>query len=153
MTRVPGIGDYIREQRKLAELSLRQLAATAGVSNPYLSQIERGSRKPSAEILRQLATALQISAESLYIRAGILEDKQGDVEVRSAILADESITDRQRQVLLDIYEAFQKENEVLASVTATRDAGKGHKRSHTSVTALPTSRVTTADPLSDNQAK
>jgi len=75
---VGGLGEYIREQRKLAEMSLRQLAANAEISNPYLSQIERGMRKPSAEILSQIAKGLRISAETLYVRAGILEDIRGD---------------------------------------------------------------------------
>lgn len=107
---VEELGEYIREQRKLAEMSLRQLAASAEVSNPYLSQIERGMRKPSAEILSQIAKGLRISAETLYVRAGILEDVRGDVSVTAALLADQSITDRQRQVLQEIYAAFQKEN-------------------------------------------
>gem|GEM_PF-1254495 len=117
MTRIDvgSLGEYIREQRKLAQLSLRQLAANAGVSNPYLSQIERGARNPSAEILGQLAKALSISAETLYIRAGILEDRGGDVLVTTAIMADVTITDRQRRVLLEVYGAFQSENVVSAS--------------------------------------
>ncbi len=104
------LGEYIREQRKLAEMSLRQLAANAEVSNPYLSQIERGMRKPSAEILSQIAKGLRISAETLYVRAGILEDVRGDGTVTAALLADQSLTDRQRQVLQEIYEAFRNEN-------------------------------------------
>jgi transcriptional regulator with XRE-family HTH domain len=107
---VGGLGGYIREQRGLAQLSLRQVAATAGVSNPYLSQIERGLRKPSAEILREIAKALRISVESLYVRAGILEDRGGDVAVTTSLMSDETISDRQRRVLLDIYAAFQTEN-------------------------------------------
>ncbi len=107
---VEELGEYIREQRKLAEMSLRQLAASAEVSNPYLSQIERGMRKPSAEILSQIAKGLRISAETLYVRAGILDDVRGDATVTAALLADQSITDRQRQVLQEIYAAFQKEN-------------------------------------------
>ncbi|MQA83764.1 MAG: helix-turn-helix domain-containing protein [Streptosporangiales bacterium] len=105
------IGEYIREQRQQAKISLRQLAESAGVSNPYLSQIERGLRKPSAEILQQIAKGLRISAEALYVQAGILEDRPNDTEVPTAILADASISERQKQVLLDIYESFRKENE------------------------------------------
>jgi transcriptional regulator with XRE-family HTH domain len=105
------LGDYLREQRRQAQLSLRQLADAAGVSNPYLSQIERGLRKPSAEILQQLAKALRISAETLYVQAGILDERDRDeVETRAAILADPSINERQKQVLLQIYESFRKEN-------------------------------------------
>ena len=105
------LGDYLREQRQSAKLSLRQLSELAGVSNPYLSQIERGLKKPSAEILQQLARGLRISAESLYVRAGILEEQadHGDapvVDVRAAVLADRRLTDRQRSVLLDVYESF-----------------------------------------------
>lgn len=104
------VGEYIREQRAAAKLSLRQLAQAADVSNPYLSQVERGLRKPSAEILAQIAKALEISAESLYIRAGILEPRQGDSSVTEALASDPTLTDRQRQSLLEIYAAFQSEN-------------------------------------------
>jgi transcriptional regulator with XRE-family HTH domain len=105
------IGDFIREQREQAQVSLRQLARLAGVSNPYLSQIERGLRKPSADILQQIAKGLRISAEQLYIRAGILESRAGNAELVAAILADEDLGERQKQVLLDIYESFRRENE------------------------------------------
>jgi transcriptional regulator with XRE-family HTH domain len=106
---VSSLGEYIREQRNAAQISLRQLARTAGVSNPYLSQVERGLRKPSAEILTQIAGALRISAETLYIRAGLLEEP-GSERVRDAILQDSSLTERQRRALLEIYSAFQVEN-------------------------------------------
>jgi transcriptional regulator with XRE-family HTH domain len=104
------VGDYIREQRNAAQVSLRQLARLAGVSNPYLSQIERGLRKPSAEILQQIAKALRISAETLYLRAGILEDRGGNPDLVGAILSDEHLTERQKNVLLEIYESFTREN-------------------------------------------
>ncbi|MFC7928978.1 helix-turn-helix domain-containing protein [Streptomyces cinereoruber] len=105
------LGDYLREQRRTAQLSLRQLAEAAGVSNPYLSQIERGLRKPSAEVLQQVAKALRISAETLYVRAGILDEKEREeLETRAVILADPSINERQKQVLLQIYDSFRKEN-------------------------------------------
>ncbi|MCZ7459479.1 MULTISPECIES: helix-turn-helix domain-containing protein [Streptomyces] len=108
---VGSLGDYLREQRRNAQLSLRQLADAAGVSNPYLSQIERGLRKPSAEVLQQVAKALRISAETLYVRAGILDERERDeLETRAVILADPSINERQKQVLLQIYESFRKEN-------------------------------------------
>ncbi|MER5548810.1 helix-turn-helix domain-containing protein [Streptomyces sp. NPDC001118] len=109
---VGNLGDYLREQRRNAQLSLRQLADAAGVSNPYLSQIERGLRKPSAEVLQQVAKALRISAETLYVRAGILdaERDRDEVETRAVILADPSLNERQKQVLLQIYESFRKEN-------------------------------------------
>jgi len=104
------IGEFIREQREQAQVSLRQLARLAGVSNPYLSQIERGLRKPSADILQQIAKGLRISAEQLYVRAGILEARLGDPEVVAAILADHRLAERQKQVLVDIYESFRREN-------------------------------------------
>jgi transcriptional regulator with XRE-family HTH domain len=105
------LGDYLKEQRLAARLSLRQLADQVGVSNPYLSQIERGLRKPSAEVLQQLAKALRVSAETLYVRAGILN--LDDSEVRSvelAILADTGLTERQKQSLLDVYASFRAAN-------------------------------------------
>jgi transcriptional regulator with XRE-family HTH domain len=103
------IGEFIREQREQAQVSLRQLARLAGVSNPYLSQIERGLRKPSAEILQQIAKGLAISAEQLYVRAGILESRHGDPEVAAAILADPVLTERHKHVLIEIYESFRRE--------------------------------------------
>lgn len=110
-SRVGSIGEYIREQRQRAKVSLRQLAEVTGVSNPYLSQIERGLRKPSAEILQQIAKGLRISAEALYVQAGILEEREADTDVEAAIRADLILTERQKQVLLDIYTSFRKENE------------------------------------------
>ncbi len=112
---VNSIGEYIREQREQAKISLRQLSQAAGVSNPYLSQIERGLRNPSAEILQQIAKGLRISAEALYVQAGILEDKPADSGVRSALLADPSLSERQKQVLIEIYESFRKEGGVAAA--------------------------------------
>jgi transcriptional regulator with XRE-family HTH domain len=106
---VGSIGEYIRQQREQAKISLRQLSSAAGVSNPYLSQIERGLRRPSAEILQQIAKGLRISAEALYVQAGILEDRRPDSGVRAAVLADPELTERQKQVLLDIYESFRRE--------------------------------------------
>ena len=111
---VKSIGDYIREQREQARISMRQLAQAAGVSNPYLSQIERGLRKPSADILQQIAKGLRISAEALYVQAGILEDRPADSGVRTALLADPDLSERQKQVLVEIYESFRKENAVAA---------------------------------------
>jgi transcriptional regulator with XRE-family HTH domain len=113
-----GLGEYLKEQRNSAQLSIRQLAAAAGVSNPYLSQIERGIRKPSAGVLQQIAKALRISAEQLYVQAGLLEDGDspqrdgGGHEVAMAVLADPTLTERQKRVLLDIHASFRKENAV-----------------------------------------
>lgn len=122
---VGNLGEYLREQRRTAQLSLRQLADAAGVSNPYLSQIERGLRKPSAEVLQQVAKALRISAETLYVRAGILdaERDRDEVETRAVILADPTLTEQQKQALLQIYESFRKENgfEVVAVRAAESD--------------------------------
>jgi transcriptional regulator with XRE-family HTH domain len=118
------LGEYLREQRHSARLSLRQLAEVAGVSNPYLSQIERGLKKPSAEILQQLAKGLRISAESLYVRAGILEEQdERQVETKSAILTDPLLAERQKRVLLDIYDAFCAENLRATAAAAASDAG------------------------------
>ena len=103
------IGEYIREQRNSAKISLRELAKQAGVSNPYLSQIERGLRKPSAEILQQIAKGLRISAEVLYVEAGILQQREGGA-LADAIVAATELTERQKQVLLDVYESFRREN-------------------------------------------
>lgn len=103
------LGDFIREQRRSSRLSLRKLSDLAGISNPYLSQIERGLRKPSAEILQAIAKALRISAETLYVRAGIL-DEERDQDLVAEILKDTTITERQKQVLIDIYRSFTEEN-------------------------------------------
>ncbi|ETK33048.1 helix-turn-helix domain-containing protein [Microbispora sp. ATCC PTA-5024] len=110
LPKVGSLGEYIRQQRQQAKISLRQLAAQAGVSNPYLSQVERGLRKPSAEILNQIAKGLHISAQALYVQAGLIEDRQPDSDVLTAIRADVTLTGRQRQVLIDIYESFRREN-------------------------------------------
>jgi transcriptional regulator with XRE-family HTH domain len=108
---VENLGDYLREQRLAARLSLRQLAEQTGVSNPYLSQIERGLRRPSAEVLQQLAKALRVSAEALYVRAGILDLEDGEARsVELAILADSGLTERQKQSLLDVYQSFRAAN-------------------------------------------
>ncbi len=105
-----GLGDYLREQRQSARLSLRQLSELAGVSNPYLSQIERGLKRPSAEILQQLAKGLEVSAETLYVKAGILDEHHVPPapasDVRRAVAADPDLTQRQKAALLDVYESF-----------------------------------------------
>jgi len=134
---VNSIGEYIREQREQAKISLRQLSQAAGVSNPYLSQIERGLRKPSAEILQQIAKGLRISAEALYVQAGILEDRPADSGVRSALLADPTLSERQKQVLIEIYESFRKEGGAAADSPVTGEA---------TVSVLPRA-VTAADPV------
>ncbi|MBE1533431.1 helix-turn-helix domain-containing protein [Actinomadura algeriensis] len=120
-SKVGSIGEYIREQRTRAKISLRQLADVSGISNPYLSQIERGLRKPSAEILQQIAKGLRISAEALYVQAGILEDREADTDVQAAVRADLLLTERQKQVLMDIYASFLKENEATGVLDDLRD--------------------------------
>jgi transcriptional regulator with XRE-family HTH domain len=108
--RAHDLGAFIREQRNGARLSLRRLSDLAGISNPYLSQIERGLRKPSAEILQQIAKALRISAETLYVQAGILEDRDGDHDLPGEILRDPFITEDQKQTLIKVYLSFRHEN-------------------------------------------
>ena len=114
------IGGFIRAQREAAQVSVRQLAEKAGVSNPYLSQIERGLRRPSAEVLNQIAKALRVSAEVLYVRAGILGRSDAS-PVRDAIIADTFITERQKQVLLDVYSSFVQQNAEAQSDEAASD--------------------------------
>ncbi|MCW2886800.1 MAG: hypothetical protein QOE54_2192 [Streptosporangiaceae bacterium] len=123
-SKVGSIGEYIREQRTRAKISVRQLAEATGVSNPYLSQIERGLRKPSAEILQQIAKGLRISAEVLYVQAGILEEREADTDVKAAIRADLVLTERQKQVLLDIYASFGRENEAATNGQVHETSGK-----------------------------
>ncbi len=111
--RLHDLGGFIRDQRRNARLSLRKLSELAGISNPYLSQIERGLRKPSAEILQAIARGLRISAETLYVRAGILDERSGEAvepDLVTAIVRDPTINDRQRQALMEIYRSFQAEN-------------------------------------------
>ncbi len=122
MVNVNSIGEYIREQREQARISMRQLAQAAGVSNPYLSQIERGLRKPSADILQQIAKGLRISAEALYVQAGILDDRLSDSGVRAALLADSDLSERQKQVLMEVYESFRRENAAAAEAARTAQA-------------------------------
>ena len=150
MSRIPlgplsgnNLGDYLREQRQSARLSLRQLSELAGVSNPYLSQIERGLKKPSAEILQQLAKGLEVSAESLYVRAGILDERHGDapathgapLDTRAVIGADPQLTDRQKAALVDIYDSF-------VGVEAKPAGKRSSSSTRTSKTSTTKSRTT-----------
>jgi transcriptional regulator with XRE-family HTH domain len=107
-TRLHDLGDFIRDQRRNARLSLRKLSELAGISNPYLSQIERGLRKPSAEILQGIARGLRISAETLYVRAGILDEEGDPPDLVAAVLRDPTLSERQKQVLVEIYRSFQQ---------------------------------------------
>ncbi len=114
------LGEFIREQRRASRLSLRKLSDLAGISNPYLSQIERGLRKPSAEILQAIAKALRISAETLYVRAGILDDER-DRDLVAEILKDGAINERQKQVLIDIYRSFIEQGEPGSKAATVKD--------------------------------
>lgn len=164
---IESLGDYLREQRQLARLSLRQLSDLAGVSNPYLSQIERGLKKPSAEILHELAKGLQISAESLYVKAGFLDERTVSEhrpwDVEAAVTADRDLTDRQKETLIDIYRSFVGDKPAeSASVpvkahTETRTSARAVKKSATTkapakkATAKKTAaRKTTTSPKSDS---
>ena len=134
------LGDYLRDQRRQAHLTLRQLAEQTGVSNPYLSQIERGLRKPSAEVLQQIAKALRISAEQLYVRAGIVSPDDGvGGSVELAILGDTGLTERQKQSLLDVYASFIALNAAEAAADpGTPSAGEEAPAPPTGAAADPT---------------
>ena len=135
------LGEFIASQRRAAELSLRQLAEQTGVSNPYLSQIERGLRRPSAEVLQQLSKALRVSAETLYVKAGILDpEDHPSTTVEAAVLSDLTITERQKRVLIDVYQSFVKENEKdgAASEPAPETAESASKTESTSKTSKKT---------------
>jgi transcriptional regulator with XRE-family HTH domain len=121
------LGEFIREQRSVARLSVRRLSDMAGISNPYLSQIERGLRRPSAEILQQIARALRISAETLYVRAGILDARDSERDLADSILAEPTLTEDQKQTLLRIYLSFRRENEAVA---APAEAGSSPSEEH-----------------------
>ena len=108
--RARALGEFIKEQRKVARLSLRKLSDMAEISNPYLSQIERGLRKPSADILQQLAKALRISAETLYVHAGILDERPEPPDLAHAINADHSLSESQKRALIQVLRSFQAEN-------------------------------------------
>ena len=112
--RASQVGEYIREQRSAARVSLRELARAAGVSNPYLSQVERGLRKPSAEILAAIARGLSISAESLYEQAGFLDRRSGTADTVAAIRADTALSERHKAVLLELYETYAREHAATA---------------------------------------
>lgn len=134
---LPNIGGFIRDLRRNAKISLRQLSEQAGVSNPYLSQIERGLRKPSAEVLQQLASALRVSTPAMYLRAGLLDDREGQ-GVLAAIAADPDLTMAQKQSLTQIYETFRRENARLAEATAAAGTAP--------VTTEPTTGPVTTEP-------
>jgi transcriptional regulator with XRE-family HTH domain len=119
------LGAFIREQRGTARLSLRRLSELAGISNPYLSQIERGLRRPSAEILQQIAKALRISAETLYVQAGILDPPDGSPDLARQILADPHLNEEQKQALVRIYLSFRREHDGPDAGDSAGAAGDG----------------------------
>ena len=121
-SRLRDLGEFIRDQRRNARLSLRKLSELAGISNPYLSQIERGLRKPSAEILQAIARALRISSETLYVRAGILEERDADADLVEDIMRERTLTEGQKQALVEIYRSFQRER-VDEGETSNADSG------------------------------
>ncbi len=133
------LGAFIREQRSSARLSLRRLSELAGISNPYLSQIERGLRRPSAEILQQIAKALRISAETLYVQAGILEPATGETDLAREILSDAHLNEEQKQALIRIYLSFCHENEVQPERDDSSEPGEGAE-SPAAALVLPGSR-------------
>ncbi|WP_262421210.1 helix-turn-helix domain-containing protein, partial [Micromonospora aurantiaca (nom. illeg.)] len=130
---LPDVGGFIRDLRRNAKISLRQLAEQAGVSNPYLSQIERGLRKPSAEVLQQLASALRVSTPAMYLRAGLLDDKEGQ-GVLAAIAVDPELTMAQKQSLTQIYETFRRENARLAEATEAATTAEAAEKAATTET-------------------
>jgi len=145
--RVRELGRFIRDQRASARLSLRKLSKLAGISNPYLSQIERGLRRPSAEILQAIAKALRISAETLYVKAGILEERTDAVDIAASIRRDSTLNAKQKQILLDLYGSFhtgRKAAPKRAKVRKVAAAKRPAARKATRPTSRPASRVTKA---------
>jgi transcriptional regulator with XRE-family HTH domain len=140
------LGGYIRHQREAAALSLRKLAKIAGVSNPYLSQIERGLRKPSAEILQAIAKALEISSETLYVKAGILEERETDVDVAEAIAHDPHLSDAQRQALLEMYRSFRR----LSELQHPRPSRRRQLLDAVTTGGVDDAAVRAADPVDDD---
>lgn len=148
---VETLGGYLREQRVNAQLSLRQLAEQAGVSNPYLSQIERGLRRPSAEVLQQLAKALRISAEQVYVQAGILNPDDDQVRsVELAVLADPVLSERQKQALLAVYQSFRAEAAYDEEHAESADGLGADPQSNGAPTPTPTEDVRPDDSVSTN---
>jgi transcriptional regulator with XRE-family HTH domain len=128
--KVGELGNFIRDQRRTARLSLRKLSKAAGISNPYLSQIERGLRRPSAEILQSLARALRLSSENLYVKAGILEGRGGAPDPVTAILRDLTITEKQKQALIEVYQSFRHENERDGAGAPKKERSAAARRAH-----------------------
>ncbi|MFY9588884.1 MAG: helix-turn-helix transcriptional regulator [Actinomycetota bacterium] len=138
--KVRELGRFIRDQRGASRLSLRKLSKLAGISNPYLSQIERGLRRPSAEILQAIAKALRISAETLYVKAGILEERTDNVDLEVTIRRDATITQKQKQILLDLYQGFQKETGPKPKRTQVRKVAAARRTAPRKTTAKTPAR-------------
>ncbi|WP_417077589.1 helix-turn-helix domain-containing protein [Micromonospora profundi] len=145
---LPDVGGFIRDLRRNAKISLRQLADQAGVSNPYLSQIERGLRKPSAEVLQQLANALRVSTPAMYLRAGLLDDKEGH-GVLASIAVDPDLTMAQKQSLTQIYETFRRENARLAEAQAAAEGTRTDTPDTTGDATGPTAPTDVVDQPAD----
>lgn len=146
LAKVHELGNFIRDQRRNARLSLRKVSQMAGISNPYLSQIERGMRRPSAEILQSIAKALRLSAETLYVKAGILEERD-DIDTMAALLHDRSISEKQRRLLVELYQSFRQENEQVAPKPQRRKTAAARKQRSTARSkpkTKPASRKATA---------
>jgi transcriptional regulator with XRE-family HTH domain len=145
--KVRELGRFIRDQRGASRLSLRRLSKLAGISNPYLSQIERGLRRPSAEILQAIAKALRISAETLYIKAGILEERTDTANLPAVIRRDESLTATQKQLLLDVYQSFQggakPRRTSVRKVAAAKKSRAASTKAKTKAKAKPRPKSTT----------
>ena len=143
------LGEFIREQRNVGQMSLRKLSEAAGVSNPYLSQIERGLRRPSAEILQQIARALEFSSETLSVRAGILDEPAERVDPIAEIRRDPTITEEQKKTLVRIYQSFRRENELDAQQAADAEAAGGDAPAGAAGAPSPADDVRDDDPADD----
>ncbi len=146
--RLRDLGGFIREQRHHDRISLRKLSELAGISNPYLSQIERGLRKPSAEILQSIARGLQISAETLYVRAGILDEHE-ETDLAEHIARDPHLNDRQKQTLLEIYSSFRSERADTPAVSAASESSEGMEGSEGSKGIEDTADDARLEPVTD----
>src|SRR5436189_2396664 len=150
-TKVKELGDFIRSQRSGAQMSLRKLAKLAGVSNPYLSQVERGLRHPSAEILSAIAKALRMSSQTLYVKAGILEESPHP-DVHTAVMADPTLSEQQKQVLLQVYDSFREETGRKRTTTKRTAPKKAKVAAKVSTARAPARRSTKLGGSTEMQA-
>jgi transcriptional regulator with XRE-family HTH domain len=144
-TKVKDVGEFIRSQRSGAQMSLRKLAKLAGVSNPYLSQVERGLRKPSAEILQAIAKALRVSSQTLYVQAGILEESPHP-DVHTAVMGDPTLTEQQKQVLLQVYDSFREETDRKRGPSKKKTGATPNGKVTGTVAKKPVKKVSTSRP-------